>query len=76
VGVAGPVVLPLPNFPNSDHARRYKATLTAADFRPGGGLQTFDDAVNAFFNGQMYLNIHTAAYPGGEIRGQVYYYGP
>jgi hypothetical protein len=76
VGVAGPVVLPFSNFPAVDSDPKYKITLKAADFQPGGGLQTFDDAINAFFAGRMYMNIHTAAHPGGEIRGQVYYYGP
>jgi hypothetical protein len=75
VGVSGPVVLPFQHFPASDHGR-YKTKLTAADFQPGGGLQTFDDAIQAFFDGRMYMNIHTAAHPGGEIRGQVYYQGP
>lgn len=75
-GTAGPVVLPFSNFPAVDSTSKYKTTLKAADFRPGGGLQTFDDAIQAFFEGRMYMNIHTAAHPGGEIRGQVYYAGP
>ncbi|MBI5475061.1 MAG: CHRD domain-containing protein [Ignavibacteriae bacterium] len=34
--------------------------------------QPFVDSLrNALFAGQLYLNIHTAANPGGEIRGQV-----
>ena len=76
VGVAGPVVLPFSNFPAVDSDTRYKITLRAANFQPGGGLQTFDDAIQAFFDGRMYMNIHTNAHPGGEIRGQVYYAGP
>ncbi|MEX0822522.1 MAG: CHRD domain-containing protein [Rhodothermales bacterium] len=30
-----------------------------------------DDMVTALVRGELYLNIHTAANPGGEIRGQV-----
>lgn len=36
--------------------------------------QTFDvdaDLVEAFFAGELYVNIHTDAYPAGEIRGQI-----
>ncbi len=29
-----------------------------------------DDEVSAFFDEELYLNIHTNAYPGGELRGQ------
>lgn len=32
---------------------------------PGDSLRTL------FEKGQAYVNLHTAAYPGGEIRGQV-----
>jgi hypothetical protein len=35
-----------------------EATLTAAQ-------------VNDLMAGKWYVNLHTAAYPGGEIRGQV-----
>lgn len=31
-----------------------------------------NDLVNSFLSGGIYLNIHTAANPGGEVRGQVY----
>ncbi|HZV69945.1 MAG TPA: CHRD domain-containing protein [Saprospiraceae bacterium] len=30
------------------------------------------DLVNQMLEGGLYMNIHTAAHPGGEIRGQVY----
>lgn len=32
------------------------------------------DLLNKMLEGGLYLNIHTAAHPGGEVRGQVYKY--
>ena len=71
----GPVVLPFGGFP-ADTTGHYMAVLTADNFVPGGGLQTFSDLIDAMVNGNTYMNIHTQAHPGGEIRGQVYYQGP
>ena len=31
-----------------------------------------DELIQALFAGDLYFNIHTAANPGGEIRGQIY----
>jgi hypothetical protein len=56
-GVAGPPVLPVP-----------KADLAS----PMKGKATLTDAqVKDLDAGQWYFNIHTAANPGGELRGQV-----
>jgi len=38
------------------------------------GSTLTSDITNNFLKGDMYFNIHTAANPGGEIRGQVYRY--
>lgn len=66
VGVAGGVILPL-----AVSASPMIGTLTAADFTPSGAVTTFAEAVAAIQAGTTYFNIHTAANPGGEIRGQI-----
>jgi CHRD domain/PEP-CTERM motif len=48
-------------------------TLTSASLLPdpADGINTFAEAVNAIEAGQTYFNIHTVAFPGGEIAGQI-----
>jgi hypothetical protein len=77
-GVAGPIVLPFTNPPPPNATSgTFTETLTAANFLPGGGLNTFADFVNAFEasttvgNSQLYVNLHSTQFPGGEIRGQL-----
>lgn len=65
-GVAGGVILPL-----VVSASPMVGTLTAANFTPSGAITTFAQAVAALQAGNTYFNIHTAAHPGGEIRGQI-----
>jgi CHRD domain-containing protein len=45
--------------------------LTSADFTPVAGITTFADAVTAILAGNAYINVHTTANAGGEIRGQL-----
>lgn len=46
-------------------------TLTSADFIAAGGLTTFDQGLNAILSGQTYVDVHTGAFPGGELRCQI-----
>lgn len=52
--------------------------ITAANIIPrpepacSPGLQTFQDLIDRLRNGTAYVNVHTIAYPGGEIRGQIH----
>jgi CHRD domain len=55
-GEEAPVIIPLGNSP--------KSPIT-------GKAQLTDDQVKEFMDGKVYVNVHTAAHPGGEIRGQM-----
>jgi len=70
VGVDGPIIFSLASGP---FASPLVITLTETNLLPSfaSGINTFADAVNAIVSGQTYVNIHTAAFTGGEIRGQV-----
>ncbi|MEO8208591.1 MAG: CHRD domain-containing protein [Chloroflexota bacterium] len=66
VGANGGVILPL-----AASASPMVGTLTAANFTPSGAITTFAEAIAAIKAGNTYVNLHTAANPSGEIRGQV-----
>lgn len=46
-------------------------TITADDLVGGLAGQEIDDLVDAIDAGDIYVNVHTPAHLGGEIRGQV-----
>lgn len=66
IGANGPIIFPLKVSPGL-----MAGTLTAADFTGANGM-TFAQALDAIRAGGTYVNVHTAAHPGGEIRGQLY----
>jgi hypothetical protein len=73
-GVPGPIVI---NFPTTLPGRSGDFTLTfrvgtaAFQAQPQIGIATMADAIQAIVGGGAYVNIHSSAFPPGEIRGQL-----
>jgi hypothetical protein len=64
----GPVMIPFATVT----ATGSTGTFNAADYAGGDGLPAdWAAALAAIRGGNAYVNIHTAANPGGEIRGQL-----
>jgi hypothetical protein len=59
-GQNGPVVVPLKRRPGNDAIWDVEA-----------GTTVNQDVYEAWWNGQLYVNVHSAAHPGGEIRAQL-----
>ena len=59
-GQNGPVVVPLKRRPGNDNAWDVESGVTVGQ-----------DLYEAWWNGQLYVNVHSAANPGGEIRAQL-----
>ena len=75
VGVNGDVIVVLFESNNatgtSTHGTFAQANFTAADLKGPMQGKSISDLVRAMQNGETYINIHTGAFPKGEIRGQI-----
>ncbi|MDH4066395.1 MAG: CHRD domain-containing protein [Acidobacteriota bacterium] len=71
-GLAGPVVVDLtPPGVTDDFSLSGAASPSSLRARPDQGIRTWADFIQALAGGQIYVNIHSTANPGGEIRGQL-----
>jgi hypothetical protein len=73
-GTNGGVVVDLilqPGIPGTSHGVVAKGTFTAAQLKGALLGQSLEGLRTALMNGEIYFNVHTSAYTGGEIRGQV-----
>lgn len=70
VGTPGPIIFPLANGP---FASPLQGRLDAADLQPDPdiGVNNFGDFVDRLRAGDTYINVHTIAHSGGELRGQI-----
>lgn len=54
------------------HGLTFDSGVTSGNYSNGAGLTNFTPAQMAdLINGLYYVNIHTTAFPAGEIRGQI-----
>jgi hypothetical protein len=72
-GVTGPVVVNFTVSTNISNDYAITGTASATDLTPraANGINSWDDFVQALLLGNIYMNVHSTANPGGEIRGQV-----
>jgi hypothetical protein len=67
-GANGPVMIPFAEVTETGTS----GSFAAADYATGEGLPAdWDGVLAAIRDGNAYVNIHTEANPGGEIRGQL-----
>lgn len=65
----GPILFSLFDNLFGDFSSPQNGTLTSFSLAPVG--LTFAQAIDAILSGNTYINVHTQAFPAGEIRGQL-----
>lgn len=74
--VAGPTMIDFPASAvagrSGDFSVEFRVGASAFTARAAQGVLTISDAIQTILAGQAYINIHTSANPGGEIRGQLF----
>lgn len=70
-GAPGPVVIPIPGIPlrsSDDFTLSWTWTQSDLQLRPAQGVLKMADLFESCSSGNCYLNFHTTANPGGEVR--------
>jgi hypothetical protein len=72
-GVNGPVVVdfPIPTGRTGDFALTFRVGQGQVRRTPAVGVLDMEDVIQTITGGGGYVNIHSTANPGGEIRGQL-----
>lgn len=70
-GLGGPTVVNFTVVATTSNDFRVSGTASAINARAAQGINSWDDFEQAMLNGDCYVNIHSQANPGGEIRGQL-----
>ena len=70
-GASGPVVLGIPGLPtgsSDDFVHSWTWTESNLTLRPAQGVLKMADVFEACASGNCYMNFHSTANPGGEVR--------
>jgi hypothetical protein len=71
-GTAGPIIIDFaPTAIGVSGPFRLQGSTRTVAARPAQGIRTMEEAMLAIASGNSYVNVHSQANPGGEIRGQL-----